>query len=108
MRMPAPQPRRRFTIRRKNTKRVLCATRPSTDRIRTHSFLPHEERRNTTMTNLKNGRNKNMNRMCKHVSRFLLSAISLGSLLVSFASAQQAEEQKGIDQGNYNIKQSIE
>jgi hypothetical protein len=49
-----------------------------------------------------------MNRICKHVSRFLLSAISLGSLLISLASAQQAEEQKGIDQGNYNIKQSIE
>ena len=36
-----------------------------------------------------------------------LAAIILG-LLVSPAMAQQEEEQKGIEQGNYNIKQSIE
>src|SRR6266567_3971495 len=38
---------------------------------------------------------------------FLLVATLLG-LLASPALAQQEEEQKGIDQGNYNIKQSIE
>lgn len=44
----------------------------------------------------------------KHVSRFLFLLVSLGSLVVPVILAQQAEEQKGIDQGNYNIKQSIE
>src|SRR6266568_7248265 len=38
---------------------------------------------------------------------FLLVATLLG-LLASLALAQQEEEQKGDDQGNYNIKQSIE
>ncbi len=39
--------------------------------------------------------------------RFLLVATLLG-LLASPALAQQEEEQKGIEQGNYNIKQAIE
>jgi hypothetical protein len=41
-------------------------------------------------------------------SRRLLLAAALLGLLVSPVRAQQEEEQKGIDQGNYNIKQSIE
>jgi hypothetical protein len=39
--------------------------------------------------------------------RFLVVAVLLG-LLISPARAQQQEEQRGIEQGNYNIKQSIE
>ena len=42
------------------------------------------------------------------VSRFLLSLTGAFGLAVCFASAQQVDDQKGIDQGNYNIKQSIE
>ncbi len=40
-------------------------------------------------------------------SRFLLSVLVAG-LMVSAAARAQQEEQKGIDQDNYNIKQSIE
>ncbi len=42
------------------------------------------------------------------VSRRLLAAVALFLSLLPVARAQQAEEQKGVDQGNYNIKQSIE
>ena len=38
----------------------------------------------------------------------LLTVFTIGMLLASATPAQQADEQKGIDQGNYNIKQSIE
>ena len=38
----------------------------------------------------------------------LLSCPLLALLLASAARAQQTDEEKGIDQGNYNIKQSIE
>ena len=41
-------------------------------------------------------------------STCLLLAAALLLFLPAAASAQQEEEQKGIDQGNYNIKQSIE
>ena len=41
-------------------------------------------------------------------SLFLLALAALLTLGIPAASAQQEEEQKGIDQGNYNIKQSIE
>ena len=44
----------------------------------------------------------------KHVSRFLLSSMGILGLAASFAGAQQVDDQKGIDQDNYNIKQSIE
>jgi len=42
------------------------------------------------------------------VSKSLLAAAALFLILATVARAQQAEEQKGVDQGNYNIKQSIE
>ncbi len=42
------------------------------------------------------------------VSKSLLAAAALFLILATVARAQQAEEQKGLDQGNYNIKQSIE
>ncbi|HXN51505.1 MAG TPA: hypothetical protein VN943_06170 [Candidatus Acidoferrum sp.] len=44
----------------------------------------------------------------RKVSRSLLIATVVVSLFVPVARAQQQEEQKGLDQGNYNIKQSIE
>ena len=40
--------------------------------------------------------------------KFLLMAAALLASLPPAGRAQQEEEQKGIDQGNYNIKQSIE
>jgi len=40
--------------------------------------------------------------------RFLLFVFASGTILASAGFAQQAEEQKGLDQGNYNIKQTIE
>src|ERR1700752_3267011 len=39
---------------------------------------------------------------------FPLSALMFAVFCVSVSFAQQVDEQKGIDQGNYNIKQSIE
>ncbi len=50
--------------------------------------------------NLQNGR--------PFSSRCFLLVTTLLGLLASPALAQQEEEEKGIDQGNYNIKQSIE
>jgi hypothetical protein len=49
-----------------------------------------------------------MNSISQHISRFLLTAVGLGSMIISSANAQQADDQKGIDQGGYNLKQSIE
>src|SRR5208283_3439126 len=91
--------RRLFITRRRSTRLALCATRPSTDQTPVLSFSPHEERRNTAMTNLQNRRSTKMMKH-KHVSRFLLLLGSLGSLVVPVILAQQVEEQKGIDQGN--------
>ena len=42
------------------------------------------------------------------VSKRFLAAAAIFLCLVPVARAQQAEEQKGVDEGNYNIKQSIE
>jgi hypothetical protein len=42
------------------------------------------------------------------VTRFLLVAWMLAAFCIPSSFAQQVDEQKGIDQGNYNIKQSIE
>jgi opacity protein-like surface antigen len=42
------------------------------------------------------------------VTRFLLSILMLAVLWVPVSFAQQVDEQKGIDQGNYNIKQAVE
>src|SRR5260370_24315325 len=42
------------------------------------------------------------------LSKRLLVAAALSLCLLPMARAQQPEEQKGVDQGNYNIKQSIE
>ncbi len=44
----------------------------------------------------------------RFASPFLLALAALLTLAVPASFAQQEEEQKGIDQGNYNIKQSIE
>ena len=44
----------------------------------------------------------------RFASLFLLVLPALLTLAVPASFAQQGEEQKGIDQGNYNIKQSIE
>jgi hypothetical protein len=44
----------------------------------------------------------------KNVVRFLLAIFGVGILSVPGIWAQQADELTGLDQGNYNIKQSIE
>ncbi len=41
-------------------------------------------------------------------SRFVLAVLILNGVFALTLEAQQTEEQKGIDQGNYNIKQAIE
>ena len=41
-------------------------------------------------------------------SRFVLAVLILTGVFVLTLGAQQTEDQKGIDQGNYNIKQAIE
>src|SRR5271154_4161872 len=41
-------------------------------------------------------------------SRFVLAVLILGGSLTLVCRAQQTDEQQGVDQGNYNIKQSIE
>ena len=53
-----------------------------------------------------NPRNLQMNK--PPASRAILVAAALFIFLLPAARAQQEEEQKGIEQGNYNIKQSIE
>jgi hypothetical protein len=42
------------------------------------------------------------------VTRFLLAAWMLAAFAIPPSVAQQVDEQKGLDQGNYNIKQAIE
>lgn len=49
-----------------------------------------------------------VSKIYKYASGCLLFLVSLVFILVTPARAQQADEQSGIDQGNYNIKQSIE
>ena len=58
------------------------------------------------MREKKNRRSLQMNG--PSASKFLLMAVALLVSLPPAARAQQEEEQKGIDQGNYNFKQSIE
>src|SRR6202142_1635508 len=100
-------PRRHSITRRRNIRLARCAIRPFTDQTAVPCFSHHEERRNTTMKNKKDKSRMKL-RMCKNVSRFLFSLLGGASLLVPAVRAQQVEEQKGIDQGNYNFKQSIE
>ena len=45
---------------------------------------------------------------CRTKSVLLLALAAVSTLLLPLGRAQQLEEVKGIDQGNYNIKQSIE
>src|SRR5271165_1939117 len=104
--MQDQRPLRLSTIRRRNTRPARCVTPQSTDLTRTASFSPRKERRNTVMTNSTNTRRASMH--SKNVLRFLLFLLGIGNILVPGIRAQQADEQTGIDQGNYNIKQSIE
>jgi len=60
------------------------------------------------MTRITIARSSNMKETPKRVSRLLLILACLASWVAPLGIAQQADEQKGIDQGNYNIKQSIE
>ena len=57
---------------------------------------------------MKNTRSFGFVPICEKASR-TFACLALGALLMPAIYAQQApDEQKGIDQGNYNIKQSIE
>jgi hypothetical protein len=51
---------------------------------------------------------KTVTMMFNDVSRFLLLLLGFATMWAPETLAQQADEQTGIDQGNYNIKQSIE
>ncbi len=51
---------------------------------------------------------QNLSRSGARGSRYLVYAVAFFVFSVSSAWAQQEEAQKGIEQGNYNIKQSIE
>src|SRR5580704_576890 len=77
-----------------------------------HSRLEHEQRilhamRRTTMKSASCKRNQAIPSICVAAGWFL-RLLSLGVLMMPVASAQQQDEQQGVDQGNYNIKQSIE
>jgi len=51
----------------------------------------------------------NVKRSASHVACFLLFFfVAAAAFCVPLSLAQQIDEQKGIDQGNYNIKQSVE
>jgi hypothetical protein len=60
------------------------------------------------MRNTRMEKNPKMKHFILRVSRFLLSLVMLGTFFVTLSFAQQEDQQKGIDQDNYNIKQSIE
>lgn len=54
------------------------------------------------------GNNTNVKNSSAGIMRVLLSIGMMGMLSATLSFAQQVDEQKGIDQGNYNIKQSVE
>jgi hypothetical protein len=61
------------------------------------------------MTKMGIEKNSSMSEPASHTWRFLLVLSCAVCLLTPLAAAQQPDdEQKGIDEGNYNIKQSIE
>ena len=47
-------------------------------------------------------------KLYRHIAGLVLFVLCLGCLAAPTSRAQQAEEQTGINEGNYNIKQSIE
>src|SRR5579862_8177867 len=83
-----------------NTRPARSATSRSTARIPARSFLHLEERRETHMTNKRQGRKPTMKLFHCFGSSFLLLVLTLGCLGVSRARAQQAPDPKGIDEGN--------
>src|ERR1700674_3729844 len=101
--MPARQPRLRSTTRPRSIRPARCATWRSTDRMPTSSSSTHKGeamRHNTTAVTI-------------HFSWPVTSIRVLWAVALLFAwlpgaRAQQGEEQQGVDQGNYNIKQSVE
>src|SRR3974390_171263 len=54
------------------------------------------------------GKKQNTKPLRSQVHQLFLVVFATGVLFVLPAASQQTEEQKGIDQDNYNIKQSIE
>src|ERR1700741_2013314 len=60
------------------------------------------------MPNARTEETLNMNNFTPLVTRFLLSTFMLSAFCIPVSFAQQVDEQKGIDQGNYNIKMSVE
>src|ERR1700756_2416126 len=50
----------------------------------------------------------NMKNFTPLVTRFLLPTFMLAAFCIAVSFAQQVDEQKGIDQGNYNVKMSVE
>jgi opacity protein-like surface antigen len=60
------------------------------------------------MTDTRQGRKAIMNLLHRFGFWFLLLMLTLGCLGFSPARAQQTPDPKGLDEGNYNIKQSVE
>src|SRR5580765_971627 len=106
-RMPERPPLPPSTTRRRSIRPVLYATRLFTVRIPTSSSLSHKEE---AMRQGKNPRSLQSDQPISSRRLLIDCRIALLFLFVLLpgARAQQPEEQKGIDQGNYNIKQSIE
>ena len=60
------------------------------------------------MTDTRQGRKAIMNLLHRFGFWFLLLTWTLGCLGFSPSRAQQTPDPKGLDEGNYNIKQSVE
>jgi hypothetical protein len=60
------------------------------------------------MLNTRMEETPNMKNFTPLVTRFLLSTTMLAAFCIPVAFAQQVDEQKGIDQGNYNVKMAVE
>src|ERR1700722_7771239 len=96
--MVAPHPRQRSTIRPRNTRHARYATWLFTAPMPIVSFSSKRIRIENMKTTLPM-------RSRRILTRWILV---LGAALCGLPAAAQDPEQKGIDQGNYNIKQSIE
>src|SRR6266851_890129 len=87
------------TIRHRSIRLALCAMSPSTDRIRARCSSSLRELRNMDT------------RRYREPGKWWRKVFLVGAAIVVMdtrAAAQQAQEPEGIEQGNYNIKQSVE
>src|SRR5580692_10009992 len=97
------RPRRASITNLRSTRRARSATLRFMDPIQARYFSHPEERRNTPMKDTNRKMHRNTIKLQAIVPRFLLSALLIAGVCAPLSRAQQVEEQKGIDQGNYNI-----